>query len=712
MRSKELHQPSDEFALVDTRRPERPLPANLETEVKYSLRGGGPAGLVRHHLRHTPYGLAGTAVGIGAAAIISGPSLVPEVGMGALGCTLTAGAVAASVCRERRREITEEARLAMERVAGPVTQFDCRQWTGFFVGAPRKIVLRYHPGAIMKDLTWPSPAAEVAKHLFGAPYRIGKHDERRGRLVLKRTAPTPEETKLLPTFPRENRLMADIFGNDAKVKEITDDDGTTLQALQIDHTVGLKVSQPAWRGKVEDAVTAMLPGKWRARWDIEGDHVTFERRPTMPKIVLRPAPVTDPKDPEFWLIPLGRDEDGRKLYWDLRSSMPHFLVVGKTGKGKTNVLRGVIQELAVRGFKVWCGDPKRVELLGLRNCPNVQMVTTSVEDMVAMILLAWEEMEARYKRWEAGEATSMDDFERLFLVLDEYSEFSTRVSQWWARVRGQKSPSVCPVFEKVDSLVRLARKAGIHVVLGMQRCDAKFFQGGEGRDNFDARMSLGALSTDGSSMLWDSTIGTALPRVRGRALASASEDDIREVQSYYLPESDNEALPDTGEEDQPDSAEIRAAFVPDETSHLALRVFIPEAELDEKGRPLIWEAIADAELVERADDEEPDEPGSDDAEEDHEAATDDADPQEDDDADYDGPVKIAVTKLVAGDLIEHDEHGWVVVESSEPDELSDDTCAISWRSAEEDTDDSGLELIGSGETITVRHHKVYEEERN
>lgn len=38
--------------------------------------------------------------------------------------------------------------------------------------------------------------------------------------------------------------------------------------------------------------------------------------------------------PDFYKIPLGVDEDNQVVSWDLNSSMPHFLVSGKTGKGK------------------------------------------------------------------------------------------------------------------------------------------------------------------------------------------------------------------------------------------------------------------------------------------------------------------------------------------------------------------------------------------
>ena len=241
-----------------------------------------------------------------------------------------------------------------------------------------------------------------------------------------------------------------------------------------------KATFPVWRERVERVVTTMLQGRWRARWDLQHDAVTFELRPEIEAFVQRPAPVEDPASPDFYKIPLGVDEDNQIVTWDLNSSMPHFLCSGKTGKGKTNVLRGVAMEVAARQIPVWLCDPKRVELIGLRDWPNVQIVATTVEEQIATILRAWDLMEERYAAIADG--ASEDDFELIVLVVDEFAEFSRRVSQWWTRVKVRGMPTVCPVMEKFDSLVRLGRTARFRIAIGLQRPDVRFFgESGESR---------------------------------------------------------------------------------------------------------------------------------------------------------------------------------------------------------------------------------------
>ena len=164
-------------------------------------------------------------------------------------------------------------------------------------------------------------------------------------------------------------------------------------------------------------------------------------------------------------------------------------------------MNGVVMELAFRGWPVWICDPKRIEFLGLRGWPNVQVVATSVPDQVVVIHQAWTEMERRYALIESGAAVE-DDFEPLILVLDEYRDFYGIVAEWYAGIKVTGMPTRCPVLEKLGSLVRKGRSARVHVILGLQRPDADVL-GGEMRDNFGTRISLGPLSPQGAMMMWE-----------------------------------------------------------------------------------------------------------------------------------------------------------------------------------------------------------------
>ena len=101
------------------------------------------------------------------------------------------------------------------------------------------------------------------------------------------------------------------------------------------------------------------------------------------------------------------------------------------------------------------------------------------------------------------------------------------------------APARAPFLDKLADLLRLARTAKIHILVGMQRPDASIISG-EARDNFGFRMSLGRLSPQGAMMMWDNAaVGVAIPRdAKGRAMASGPGGTIAEIQTFFAPNPD------------------------------------------------------------------------------------------------------------------------------------------------------------------------------
>jgi hypothetical protein len=392
------------------------------------------------------------------------------------------------------------------------------------------------------------------------------------------------------------------------------------------------------------------------------------------------------------------------------------MVVGKTGTGKTVVINGVVMEAALRDWPVWICDPKRIEFLGMRRWANVQIVATTVEHMIAVIWHAWEEMEHRYALVEAGLAYE-GDFEPLIVVLDEYRDLVGMVTDWYTQIKVKGMPAKCPVFEKVASLARKGRSARVHLVLGTQRPDAEFL-GGEMRDNFDTRISLGRLSPQGAQMMWEAAyVGVAIPRgIPGRGTAVAADGRPLEVQSYWTPDPRRAARSGAA----PDLA-LLDRLRPTRATHEALQVELPEellrATVGEDGKPIParpWEAVLTAEFVpsmEGPADESPrpferytadtDQV----TESDPDAAADETDPMEGEelvqDDDYGPSQDIPVDQITEGDLILVDDvtQFWAVVESRERDLEDEDVFLIDWRT---DDDEAGSLTIPDDLTVTAR----------
>ena len=601
-----------------------------------------------------------------------------------------------------------------------------RGWERGWPGTPNRLDLRYAPVLDDTDPAWRAGLLATVSRVLLAPYEFVHHDRRRGRLRLLRV--DPEETAPAPALQaRAERTIAELLGPSAALRDLqwataaegadgTSDDGAReLRGLDVTHQAGAKVAAAQFRHRVERVVSTMLPGRWRARWDLVGDAVRFEVRPALPQLVALPtAAVTDATR---FRLPMAIGEDGQVITWNLRGSGIHCMVVGRTGTGKTVVIRDLVLGACVRQWPVWICDPKRVEFMGLRGWPNVQVVATTVEDQVALIYRAWEEMERRYAQVEAGQADE-DDFEPLILVLDEYRDFMGSVADWYARIKVRGMPAKCPVFEKVASLARKGRTGRVHVVLGTQRPDADFL-GGEMRDNFATRISLGPLSPQGAVMMWEAPyLGVSVPRrIPGRGTAVTDDDTVVEVQGYWTPDPRRVRAEDR--DDLTALAQLRPAV----RTHPPLQVQLPEELLHpDDGDPRLWEAVLAAELVPSLDP--PPEflppaptysptallarvaaprpssgcpdvgPGP----VEDLGGTVDLDGVEDD---YDTADELRADQLAPGDLVLVDESAglWAVVEGAEPDFEDPDAVCVDWRT---DDDGAGSLSLPADQTLPTR----------
>lgn len=189
----------------------------------------------------------------------------------------------------------------------------------------------------------------------------------------------------------------------------------------------------------------------------------------------RPAKVTlgdvfrEYPDAHDWTLPvaLGKDISGRAVFFDL-AEMPHLLVAGTTGSGKSVMLNGLLTSLLLttdpRQVKMVLIDPKRVELSPFGRIPHlITPVVTDVKKAANALQWAVAEMERRYEVLEKMGSRSLDGYNMraetqmpyVVIVIDELADL---MMQAGAKVE--------------DSIVRLAQKAravGIHLVVATQR---------------------------------------------------------------------------------------------------------------------------------------------------------------------------------------------------------------------------------------------------
>lgn len=449
------------------------------------------------------------------------------------------------------------------------------KWTGGWIGVPSRIRIRY---AATIDDTDPRFIPELLEQLqrrLGVEYRVQRHTPKKCRIVLELDPRTREED--IPEVARAEKVVKELLGAAAKVT-CGLDDGGAVRSIDVSYDTSPRLSMSGYRQRVEKALSSMLPGLWRAHWDTEHDRVRFEIRPAMPTMVLHQPPAKrlelthatyDACKFEYCV-----DEDGRILSWQ-PSVSPHMLIIGGTGSGKTAAEHTLLTGLAGAGWRVWVLDGKEVEFIGFRDWPNVELIADEVGQQVRMIHAAHELMRQRYTLIKRGEA-KVSDFEPLLLIIDEYATFKAAVTEWYATVKQKGDPAKPPVFALVANLARLARTAKIHMVIGIQRPDVDFL-GGEMRDNFGARLSLGRLSPQGANMMWDSfAIGVAIPRnQRGRGVALNAESNPVDVQTFYTPD------PSKLTEDRVDEWRQLDSLRPAVTSYPRMMISEPTPDLEE-----------------------------------------------------------------------------------------------------------------------------------
>ncbi len=167
------------------------------------------------------------------------------------------------------------------------------------------------------------------------------------------------------------------------------------------------------------------------------------------------------------LFALGKDVAGKPLFEDLEK-MPHLLVAGATGSGKTIFLNSLILSLINKNtpetLRFVIVDPKRVELSMYRNIPYlIHKVITDVNKV--SIVLDWliKEMEKRFRVLSLVSARNIRSYNLkaketlpyIILIIDELADIMS--------AKGKE------VEAKIVRLAQMARAVGIHLVLATQR---------------------------------------------------------------------------------------------------------------------------------------------------------------------------------------------------------------------------------------------------
>jgi S-DNA-T family DNA segregation ATPase FtsK/SpoIIIE len=271
--------------------------------------------------------------------------------------------------------------------------------------------------------------------------------------------------------------------------------------------IALKLKVPSVR------IVAPLPGR-----DTVGIEVPNEHRQTVrlkELILATQAKAAKMKLPVF----LGKDVEGRPLCYDL-ADMPHLLIAGRTGTGKSVCLNTVLQSFLFTRRPDECRliliDPKQVEFSGYANIPHLMHpVVTKNEKAEAILAWAVDKMEERYELLRRARVRNIASYNEL-----GWEEVLRRVDPQDENERQKlpaKMPYVVIVIDEVGDLlmsmkkeveshiIRLAQKsraAGIHLILATQRPTVDVVTGLI-KSNLPARICFQVASRSDSGVVLD-----------------------------------------------------------------------------------------------------------------------------------------------------------------------------------------------------------------
>lgn len=228
---------------------------------------------------------------------------------------------------------------------------------------------------------------------------------------------------------------------------------------------------------------------------------------------------------------IGKSHDGNNLIADL-SIMPHLLIAGTTGSGKSVLLHSIINSLMEgRDIKFAMIDPKKVELSNYENIRQLMYpIITETESALDVLSDLINEMERRFKIMARKSVNTIDQYNRKFskknmpyivLVIDEFSDL-----MYTAKIAFQRA--LCKIVQK-------SRACGIHVIMATQRPSADVVTGIV-KANFPARISCMVSSHTDSRVILNSCGAEKLLGKGDSIIKSVGFDMVRFQGAYLSPE--------------------------------------------------------------------------------------------------------------------------------------------------------------------------------
>ena len=230
---------------------------------------------------------------------------------------------------------------------------------------------------------------------------------------------------------------------------------------------------------------------------------------------------------------IGMGYDGL-IYLDLNIT-PHCFVAGTTGSGKSNVLKCLIHQALSKNFDVILIDFKRA--VSFSEFSDVVSVYYEHETTKELLRQLVEETKQRLDLFRKAKVDNIDDYKknvagqlkRKIVFIDELAEL--------LQVRDKELSN--SFYDSLETLTRLARAVGIHLILAIQRPDSTVING-QIKSNVSGRLCGQFADPEPSRIVLGNDMACKLPCVKGRFICK--DIYINEVQCFFYKKGSKNAI--------------------------------------------------------------------------------------------------------------------------------------------------------------------------
>lgn len=383
------------------------------------------------------------------------------------------------------------------------------------------------------------------------------------------------------------------FGVDAKVVKASL--GPAVTKFEIQPAVGVKVSKIV--SLTDDIALALAAKDVRMEAPIPGKSLIGIEVPnsTVSTVSFRDIIEAQPSHPDKLLeVPLGRDISGMVQSADL-AKMPHLLIAGSTGSGKSVAINGIISSILMRAkpheVKLMMIDPKMVELNVYNGIPHLLTpVVTNPRKAAQALQKVVQEMEFRYEKFAATGVRNISGYNELVIQKNLEDGENRPILPFIVVIVDELADLMMVASNEVeDAIIRLAqmaRAAGIHMILATQRPSVDVITGII-KANVPSRMAFAVSSGTDSRTIIDSNGAEKLLGRGDMLFLPMGENKPIRVQGAFISDHEVERIVAFVTEQQ--EADYQESMMPTEEENTGGSSEASQDELYEEAKALVVE---------------------------------------------------------------------------------------------------------------------------